>query len=121
MPRRASSSTTGWWTDAITSRDELVGAGHRRVGAHAAGVRAGVALADPLVVAGGRERDGALAVAERKQRQLLAGEELLHHHGLVAEPACDEHVLERGARLVLAAAITTPLPAASPSALITAG
>ena len=51
--------------------------GHGRVAAHAAGVRPGVALADPLVVLGGRHRHDALAVAEREQRQLLALEELL--------------------------------------------
>ena len=53
--------------------------GHRRVAAHAAGVRAGVAVADPLVVARRGERDGALAVAQREQRELVAVEELLDH------------------------------------------
>ena len=80
---------------------ERVGLRHRRVGAHAAGVRAGVAVADPLVVARRSERHGALAVAQRQQRELLAGHELLHDHRKVAEAVGDEHVLERRARLCL--------------------
>ena len=59
--------------------------GDRRVGAHPAGVRAGVAVADPLVVAGRSERDRAAAVGEREQRHLLALQQLLDHERL-AEP-----------------------------------
>ncbi len=52
--------------------------GHRRVGAHAAGVGPGVAVADPLEVLGGGEGDGAAAVAEDEQRALLAHQPLLN-------------------------------------------
>ena len=102
MPRRASSSTTGWWTDAITSRtsSSVPGTGEKLPMPPVFGP--GVAVADPLVVARGRERDGALAVAQRQQRELLAREELLDHDRLVAEAARDEHVLQRRARLALA-------------------
>ena len=99
VPRRRSSSTTGWCT---VARDlggpGLVDAGHGRVGAHAAGVRASVAVEDPLVVLGGRERHGGLAVAQRQQRQLLALQVLLDDHAPRAEAAGDEEVLERRAR-----------------------
>ena len=54
--------------------------GHRRERAHAAGVRAGVAVAEPLEVLRGRERrPRRVAVAEREQRDLLALEQLLDH------------------------------------------
>jgi hypothetical protein len=49
----------------------------RRVRAHAAGVRAGVAVADALVVLRRPERDGATAVAEREERGLATLEQLL--------------------------------------------
>ena len=42
-----------------------------------------------------------LAVAQREHRQLVAVEELLDDHGLVAEAALDQHRLERGAGLAL--------------------
>ncbi len=54
-------------------------AGHRRVGAHAAGVRALVAVADPLVVLRRGERHAHAAVAQGEQRDLLADEPLLDH------------------------------------------
>ena len=60
--------------------DEIVGGvGHRRrgVGAHAPGVRAGVALADALVVLGQRQRQRHAAVAQRQQRALRAAHPLL--------------------------------------------
>ena len=54
--------------------------GHGRDRPHPAGVGAGVALADRLVVARGREaRDGA-AVGDREQRHLGAGHPLLDDH-----------------------------------------
>ena len=46
------------------------------VGAHAAGVGAGVAFADALVVLGGGDLDGVGAVAEGEEGELFAGEEL---------------------------------------------
>ena len=51
----------------------------RRVGAHAAGVGAGVAVADPLEVLRRRQRDDVLTVGEAEQRHLGAVEELLDH------------------------------------------
>ena len=44
------------------------------VGSHAAGVRAGVAFADALVVLGGGDRDGVGSVAEGEEGELVAGE-----------------------------------------------
>jgi hypothetical protein len=74
---------------------------HGRVAAHAAGVGPLVPVEDPLVVLRRRERDRALPVAQREQRELLPVEELLEHDLGVAEaPLAEEHV-ERGARLPL--------------------
>jgi hypothetical protein len=52
-------------------------AGYRRVGAHAARVRAGVTLADSLEVLRWSEGHCVLAIAEREQRDLLTLEQLL--------------------------------------------
>ena len=99
MPRRRSSSTIGWWTaSASASACSRSMPGHRRVAAHAAGVRPFVAVVDPLVVLGRRHRHRALAVAEREQRQLLALEELLEHDLGVAEAPLGEELLDRRAR-----------------------
>ena len=81
--------------------ERVVDLGDRRVGAHPAGVRARVAVADPLEVARRGQRQRALAVAEREHGQLVAVEELLDDHGVLAEAALDEHRLERRARLGL--------------------
>ena len=48
-----------------------------RVGAHAARVGAGVAIADALVVLGAVSARAVLAIAEREKARLLAFEELL--------------------------------------------
>ena len=53
----------------------------RRIGAHAAGVRAGVALADALVVLRGAERQHARPVDQGEQARLLADQAVLDHHG----------------------------------------
>ena len=76
----------------------------RRIGAHAAGVRAGVAVADALVVLRGAEAAAAVvAVAEAEEARLLAVEEFLDHHLRAgrAEGAV-EAVVDRGQRLGLA-------------------
>ena len=52
----------------------------RRDNAHAAGVLAGIALADGFVVARAQERHDAAAVAEGKQRAFVAFEKFLNHH-----------------------------------------
>ena len=82
-----------------------------------------VAVEDALVVLRRGQRERALAVAQREQRQLLAVEELLDDApGASPKRRSTSIVVERRARLApRPAAITTPLPAASPSALITAG
>src|SRR5438093_986794 len=51
----------------------------RRHRAHAAGVRAGVAIAESLVIARRRQRDHGLAVHERLQAGLFTFEQLLEH------------------------------------------
>ena len=53
--------------------------GHRRVGAHAAGVGSEVAVGDPLEVLGGDERHGPGPVTQHEQRALLADQPLLNH------------------------------------------
>ncbi len=58
---------------AVSSSAGSSGDRRRGVGAHAAGVGPGVALADALVVLGERQRHGRAAVAEREQRALRAG------------------------------------------------
>jgi hypothetical protein len=73
------------------------GDGRRGIGAHAAGVRAGVAVADALVVLRRRQRNRGLAVAQYEEGRLLAGQKFLHHHfrtGL-AQTAAEHHV-DRG-------------------------
>ena len=76
-------------------------ASHRRggdavggVGSHAAGVGSGVALADALVVLCGRDLDGVCAVAERKEGELVSGEELFQDDLLLwcAEEGAAEHL-----------------------------
>ena len=51
----------------------------RRIGAHAAGVRALVVIEHPLVVLRGGERDRGLAVAQREEADLAARQEFLDH------------------------------------------
>ena len=71
-----------------------------RVRAHSAGVRAGVAVADSLVVAGRRERDGVLACRHREDGQLRPFQQLLDVEGLVVR----RRHLQRGVELVLGGA-----------------
>ena len=52
----------------------------RRIGAHAAGIRALVAVEGALVVLGGAEGSDGLAVREREEARLLAVEKLLDHY-----------------------------------------
>ena len=89
----------------------LVGdVGERREGAHSAGVRAAVAVADPLVVAGGREGDGGLAGGYGEDRQLRPLEELLDVERLVER--LDD--LECRVELVLGAADPDSLAGGEP-------
>src|SRR5690606_13183160 len=75
--------------------------GHHRgrgVGAHAAGVRAGVGVADALVVLAGGHGQHVVAVDHDDEAGFLAVEELLDHHARtgVAEGVAGEHVTHRG-------------------------
>ena len=95
----------------------------RRVGAHAAGIRPLVAVADALVVLRGGERDRGLAVAQREEA--MPPRRRGTPRSRFPRPAC------RGRRRTSCrsrlppparvSATTTPLPAASPSALTTIG
>ena len=68
-----------------------------RIGAHAAGVRACVALADALVVLRRAEGDGRPAVAQAEEARFLAFQEPFHHDlGAVLVEAC----IDRRKRLV---------------------
>ncbi len=80
---------------------DLVGHHRRgRIGAHAAGVRPRVAVADALVVLRRSERDGVLAVAQREERRLFALQELLDDNlGSRSPHAAAEHHVHRGFRL----------------------
>src|SRR6185503_82050 len=78
----------------------------RRIAAHAAGVRALVAVQEPLEVLRGRERHGSLAVAEGEERDLLAVEQFFDDH-VAAERA---GAVQRGIGLLLRAANEDALP-----------
>jgi hypothetical protein len=73
-----------------------------RVGAHAAGVGAGVAVADALVVLGGRQGEDGLAVGEGQDGDLVALEVLFDHDRVAggAELVRDHDVLESGLGLL---------------------
>ena len=68
--------------------EEVGQPGQRRVRAHAAGVGAGVAVAEALVVLRGAERQHVVAVAQEEQRHLGAGEELLDQHRAGGQEGC---------------------------------
>ena len=72
--------------------------GQRRERAHPAGVRAGVAVADPLVVAGGRKRDGRLAGGDREDRQLRPLEQLFDVEWLAVRRRRASALVELGLR-----------------------
>jgi hypothetical protein len=77
---------------------------HRRggIGPHAAGVGAGITLADALVILRGADGQGRLSVAENEERGFFSGHELLDHHlGPGRAEFAAEHVVECGKRLIL--------------------
>ncbi len=78
VPRLAIAATVGSMISRMV-RSIIAGVmtGGRRVGAHAAGVGAGVAVADALVILRGRQRQRVLAVDEGEEARLLAFEEFL--------------------------------------------
>ena len=91
--------------------------------AHAAGVRPAVAVEDPLVILRRADRQRALAVADDKND--TSGPAGILRSRAVARRAEAPLAHGRGRRAASASArssaITTPLPAASPSALSTTG
>ena len=115
MPRRASSSSTGWWTAAQISAaraSSIAGTGEYEPIPPVFGPS--VAVEDPLVVLGGGERDRALAVAQRQQRQLLALEILLDHDLLGVEAPLTSNTSSASRASASSPAMITPLPAAKP-------
>ena len=101
-------------------RDDLVhdpplhlGRHYRRrgIGAHAAGVRPGLAVADPLVVLRRGERQHGLAVDEREEAGLLAVQEFLDDQGVAgrAELFLDHDGVDGGFGLGLAGGHRDPL------------
>ncbi len=73
-----------------------IGAGG--IGAHAAGVRAAIAVEQALVVLAGRERQRVPAVAHDDEARFLAGQEVLDDDARAAgaERVADEHRSDRG-------------------------
>jgi hypothetical protein len=95
----------------------------RRVGAHAARVRALVVVLQALVVLAGGQRQDVLAVAHDDEAGFFAGQEFLDHDARagVAEAVIGQHVSTAWCASSSVMATTTPLPAARPSALMTIG
>ena len=90
------------WSIAACSSDG-VQHGRGRIGAHAAGIGTGVAVADALVILRARKRDDILAVAEGEEACFLAVHEFLDHDGMTALPeAAFEHEVDGLVRLGLA-------------------
>src|SRR5690606_18522633 len=86
----------GWVDDFIHHPLVHVSSDHwsRGVSTHAASVRAGVAVADALVVLAGGHRQHVLAVDHDDEAGLFAVEKLLDHHARTgfAERVAGEHV-----------------------------
>ncbi len=66
----------------------------RGIGAHTAGIGAGVALAQALVVLRGGQRHYPLAIAEHQERNFLAFEKFFQHHASAgfADHASGQHL-----------------------------
>ena len=92
------------------------------IGAHATGVGARVAVLQSFVILRGRQRQHVLAVDHDDEARLLARQKFLDDDaGTRIAHRIDEHGVDRRVRVRAVVATTTPLPAASPSALITMG
>jgi hypothetical protein len=92
------------------------------VGAHAAGIGAGIAIADALVVLRRAERHDGVAVGQRERSWLprlrgIPRSPLRRRRNRTAR----EDLAHRASASAMVIATVTPLPAASPSALITTG
>ena len=85
-----------WLDERCRQQVRVVGDRRRGVGAHAARVRAGVALADALVILRHRQGAGHLAVAQRHQAALRSGQPLLEH-----DWALGHQLVDRGDGLVI--------------------
>ena len=125
MPSAASPRTVGSMTSRMTrSWTSARHDGRRRIRAHAARVRAAVAVVARLVVLRARERHDARAVDDGDEARFLADEKVLDDDGRAglrrtASAAARGRAHARPRRCV--GAMMTPLPAASPSALMTIG
>src|SRR6266568_3878979 len=95
----------------------------RRVRAHASRVRALVSVKNPLVIARRHERRVALAIGKDDEGQFVAFQRLLQQDSLSAGPSSFFSITRATKSLAASrsGARKTPLPAHSPSALITTG
>ena len=95
----------------------------RRIGAHAAGVRSLIAVVAALVVLRGGERQHLLVARHHDEADFLALQELLDHDGVAggAETAAEHGAAAAAMAASWVSQMTTPLPAAKPSALTTSG
>ena len=76
---------------------------HRRrgIGAHAAGIGAGIAVKGAFVVLGGADGQGVGAIGQHEERGLFAGHELFNHHlGPSAAKGAAEHLVDGIQRLL---------------------
>ena len=97
--------------------------GRRAEGSHAARIRPLVSIFQPLVIAGGSEHLIVVASDQDVQGTLPTFEEFFDQDLRSALPNRCRSIMSAIACIALAASgtISTPLPAASPSALITTG
>ena len=91
----------------------------RAVRAHPAGIGAGIAVADALVVLRRSERHHRRAVGQHEQADFLALEEFLDHRARRRGSANSVSTAPAASAIVIAT--VTPLPAARPSAFTTTG
>ncbi len=91
----------------------------RRIGAHPAGIGAGIAVADPLVVLRRGQRQYVLAIDQREKAGFLAPEKLLDDDlgAGRAEAARREHHVDRGMGLGEIGGDDDPLPRRQPVGL----
>ena len=94
----------------------------RGVSAHAAGVRARIAIADALVVLRGDQRSHTLAITQYQEGNLFSLKAFFQHHAAPASPSIlPLSISARRGRFFFLLQITTPFPAAKPSAFTTSG
>ncbi len=122
--RRPSPATVGRMISAMV-RAMSSGRHHRRgrIGAHAAGVGARVAVADALVVLRRRQRQRVLAVARARRSSLPRRREIPRSppRRRPRRTRPQKHASMAASASLALSRSTTPLPAASPSAFTTMG